>query len=198
MAQHSLCIQGLDANSDIAEFDSVSSSPVSETISFSGAGTRSSTWPVFINGSHNTTFDYIEEDYDSGIDNQTQYAEPETSDFESVEPCEYDQATSFQLLTRTSDFQAHHDSEWLHATDISTQDSDTSNTVGRHRVLPIYLWSTWLPHLSLPLRKSMDYPQCELLSGSPLPAGSDRSLHHRSVLNHYIDSPTDTSVHTPG
>jgi hypothetical protein len=102
MAERPLYDQGLEASSDIAEFESINPSPLSETVPFFGAENRSSTWPMFRNGSYDRSSDYIVGGYDNGAD-QTQYAEPESSDLGTIKPCECDKVTNFDLLTSPSD-----------------------------------------------------------------------------------------------
>jgi hypothetical protein len=102
MAENPFYDQGLEASSDIAVFEPIRPSPLSETVPFFEAGTRSSTWPMFKSGSHDVSSDSIEEGYDNGAD-QTRYAELEASDSGTIKPCECDQVTNFQLLTRPSD-----------------------------------------------------------------------------------------------
>jgi hypothetical protein len=95
MAQHPFYDHGLDASSDIAEFESIRPSPLSETVPLFGAGTRSSTWPMFRNGSHDVGSQDIMEDYDSGVDDHTRDAELDPSDPGTTKPCECDQVISF-------------------------------------------------------------------------------------------------------
>jgi hypothetical protein len=107
MAQHPFYSQSQDVSDGITEFESIRPSPLSETIPLFGAGTRSSTWPIASNGSHDVDYDYTESEYDGDVDNQMQDVEVEASDSGSIEPCEYGQIVDFQLLTRRSDIRAH-------------------------------------------------------------------------------------------
>jgi hypothetical protein len=95
MAEHLFYDQGLEASSDIAEFESIKPSPLSETVPFFGAGTRSSTWPMLRSISYDVNSDYLEEENDNEADDQTQHAEPEDSDPATIKPCECDRVTSF-------------------------------------------------------------------------------------------------------
>lgn len=100
MAQDSLYNQGLDACDGATEFESIRPSPMSETVPFFGTGTRSSTWPLQRNASHDIRYDYNEYEHNGEVNDRTHEAEPEASNSESIEPCEYDQNMDFQLLTR--------------------------------------------------------------------------------------------------
>jgi hypothetical protein len=198
MAQYYSYNQGLDACDGVTEFESIRPSPLSETVPFFSTGTRSSTWPMQRTGSHDISYDYTGYEHNGGVNDRMHDAEPEANNSESIKPCEYNHNIDFQLLTRRSDIRAHRTPQWLYTIDVPTQDLDTSDTVGRRCVLPRHFLSTWLPHLSLPTRKSLANPQCELLPGSSILASDNWSLHQRSVFNHYINSSTHTSVHTPG
>lgn len=103
MAYHFSYNQGLDVSDGIAELESIGSTPSSERAPSFRASTRSSTWPMATNGSHDVRFDYDEGIYDGGIDERTQSPEIEASDSGSGGACGYIQTTSLQMLTRPSD-----------------------------------------------------------------------------------------------
>lgn len=107
MAHHFVHNQVLDASDGIAESGSIRPSPFSGAMPAFRASTRSSTWPMATNGFHDVSFDHKEGENDGRVDHRTGFAELEASDSESIEPCEYAQVMSLQLLIRTSDVRAH-------------------------------------------------------------------------------------------
>jgi hypothetical protein len=94
MAQRSSYTQCLDTSNDITDFGPISPSLLSDTIPFFEPGTRSSTWPIATNGSHDTTFYYNQQGHNGGAGDQMRDVELEPTDLESIEPCEYGKSLS--------------------------------------------------------------------------------------------------------